>query len=301
MALQKVNYKGNTIDERYVSDSPVIFYDGKIVGDVLLDKPRTLKTKKTLAKVNIMIGSAILACKNKAILDDIEVIFENVADPTLENNTWEKISETAKKGEAQNYWQVGDTKETVYTYGITTRTYTARIVDFDHYDAYSPDSYGRTKAGITFELAEVSYDNPTYSSAVSRANSDISSFDFGDYAIKFKYPMNKNTLAIPGTSAVTGTSTKNAKGILPSEMELFGKKTNSYVEEGTQFAFYAAGNSKVKKKVGTTTKVEYWMRSIGIGSDWTTYPTVVNTSGASAFPSGTSTGHNSRFTIIFCI
>ena len=84
--------------------------------------------------------------------------------PTLEEASWEFISEVSRAGKAQEYWYVGDTK----TISIGGETYKAIIISFDHYypatgyyddTDYVPHYFGnienhvyypREKLGITF-------------------------------------------------------------------------------------------------------------------------------------------------------
>ena len=53
--------------------------------------------------------------------------------PTLEEASWEFISEVSRAGKAQEYWYVGDTK----TISIGGETYKAIIISFDHYYPWS--------------------------------------------------------------------------------------------------------------------------------------------------------------------
>lgn len=53
--------------------------------------------------------------------------------------------------------------------------------------------------------------------------------------------------------------TTNDKLFLLSEIEIFGSTTNSFAGEGTQYAYYQAGNSKVKNRSGSASY--WWERS----------------------------------------
>ena len=53
----------------------------------------------------------------------------------------------------------------------------------------------------------------------------------------------------------SGIQTTNDKLFLLSEIEIFGSTTYSFTGEGTQYAYYQAGNSKVKNRSGSA---DYW-------------------------------------------
>lgn len=64
------------------------------------------------------------------------------------------------------------------------------------------------------------------------------------------------------TSAGSQSSTINTtadKLFLLSEVEIFGSTSYSAAGEGTQYDYYKAGNSKVKKRNGSAT--DWWERS----------------------------------------
>ena len=64
-----------------------------------------------------------------------------------------------------------------------------------------------------------------------------------------------NKLSGTGGGSTSGTQTTNDKLFLLSEVEIFGTTTYSVPGEGTQYAYYKAGNSKVKKVNGSA---DYW-------------------------------------------
>ena len=64
-----------------------------------------------------------------------------------------------------------------------------------------------------------------------------------------------NKLSGTGGGSTSGTQTTHDKLFLLSEVEIFGTTTYSVPGEGTQYAYYKAGNSKLKKVNGS---VNYW-------------------------------------------
>ena len=69
-------------------------------------------------------------------------------------------------------------------------------------------------------------------------------------------PVKKLTSAGNKSSSIVTT---NDKLFLPSEIEIFGSTTYSFAGEGTQYAYYQAGNSKVKNLSGSANN--WWERS----------------------------------------
>ncbi len=205
------------------------------------------------------------------------------ADPILANNSWEVISAVARAGKAQKYWNVGDTKPIT----LESLTYNAQIMDFDVYDVSDPVSYGREKAGIVFQCKEVV--DLTYSSASAQVN--INRWVEEGAECKELIPMIKYP-KLASYNATTPTIYE-AKGISPSEQEVFGTTTKENIAVGTQYAFYAAGNSKVKANLSGT-KRNWWTRSAD--KSYSTRYVYVNTSGAVA--SGSSSYYSSP---VFCI
>ena len=70
-------------------------------------------------------------------------------------------------------------------------------------------------------------------------------------------PVNKASST--GGSSSSGTETVSDNCFLLAEIEIFGSTKQSVSGEGTQYAYYKAGNSKVKNKVGSASI--WWERS----------------------------------------
>ena len=67
-------------------------------------------------------------------------------------------------------------------------------------------------------------------------------------------------------------------------IEIFGSTTYSVSGEGTQYAYYKAGNSKVKNKGGSATS--WWGRSPNSG--YSNYFCIVSSGGSADYGSATS-------------
>lgn len=198
-------------------------------------------------------------------------------DPVFANNTWEKIIEAAASGRASELWQVGSTKP----YTIGDETYTARIIGFDHdaLDAtdakYGDASYngGKNKAAITLETVECT------STAYQIHTSNNQTIGWSACALRnTTLPAIKATIQSEIQNAIRTVVKKRAE----SPSADYGKYSetpdtlfilslieynrgdsvhSSFRNEGTAYAYYAAGNAIKKKKNGTNNNSEYWSAS----------------------------------------
>ena len=176
-----------------------------------------------------------------------------VTSPVLNDNTWETILAASDMGIASRIWNVGDTKN-ITVNGVS---YPVQIIGFNH----DTKTDGGT-AGITFQLVDCL--NTTYqmnssnnnaggwkSSAMrSRMSEFLGQLD-EDLQSVIK-PVNKLVSIGNNTSTI---ETVSDKLFLLSEVEIFGSTPYSFAGEGSQYAYYKAGNSKVKKVNGSA---DYW-------------------------------------------
>lgn len=173
---------------------------------------------------------------------------------TLENNSWEVISTLSQSGEAANYWSVGDTKDVTLTSG---ETITLVILGFNH------DS----GAGITFGMQDCL--NTTYlmnSSAtnVGGWNSSVMRTSTMETLYSLLPPdLQSVIVAVPKLTSAGNTSTTitttSDKLFLLSEIEVWGTTSYSASGEGTQYAYYANGGTRVKSVNGSPNG--WWLRS----------------------------------------
>lgn len=193
----------------------------------------------------------------------IVYIYPFVVGDTLNDTTWDNIAIVSKLGKAQDYWKVGDTK-TVAVNGVN---YQFQIIGFDH-DTLTTKDGTRTKAGITFQMVDCL--NTTYSMNGSNTNSggwngstmrtSTMATLLNQLPAALKNVLKSvNKLSGTGGGSTSGTQTTHDKLFLLSEVEIFGTTTYSVPGEGTQYAYYKAGNSKVKKVNGSANG--WWERS----------------------------------------
>nr|DAY37916.1 MAG TPA: hypothetical protein [Caudoviricetes sp.] len=189
----------------------------------------------------------------------IVYVYPFVVGDTLNDTTWDNIAIVSKLGKAQDYWKVGDTK-TVAVNGVN---YQFQIIGFDH-DTLTTKDGTRTKAGITFQMVDCL--NTTYSMNGSNTNSggwngstmrtSTMATLLNQLPAALKNVLKSvNKLSGTGGGSTSGTQTTHDKLFLLSEVEIFGTTTYSVPGEGTQYAYYKAGNSKVKKVNGSA---NYW-------------------------------------------
>lgn len=187
----------------------------------------------------------------------------------LEESSWDIISRISRAGCAMDTWQVGDIKNIT----INGTRYEFAIMDFDTYDVVDSSSYGRDKNGITFGIVNCM-------TTLKRMNPGSTNVG-GWGASEMKQTCNGFTLdsdllnvlvycKIPycGTyTSVTLSYDTSNKLFLPSYAEVFGSQSYSYEpksKEGSQFAYYANGGSKVKAVSGSDSI--WWLRSVSSDS-----------------------------------
>lgn len=155
--------------------------------------------------------------------------------------------------------------------------YAFDVIGFNHDNLTSPADYGTTtktgKAGITFQMHDLfattyqmnssSTSSGGWESSVMRTSTMATMKGYmpaaWQTAIK---PVNKASGA--GGGSLSGTEIVSDSCFLLAEIEIFGSTTYSVSGEGTQYAYYKAGNSKVKNEGGSA--YTWWARSPNSGS-----------------------------------
>lgn len=220
----------------------------------------------------------------------------------LDENTWEQISEASSSGVAENIWEVGDRKQvtlngTVGSLSLSNFSTYAFIIGFNHNSGR--EGSGRIhfqlaktalSGGTDICFTDGQYPN-TGSSAAFRMNT--SNTNFGGWedsymrnnicgtsksttsgrimgaipaelrnALKSVTKYTNNSGSSSASSAVTATTDFF---FLLSEYEVFGNITYSNTYEANyqqQYAYYSAGNSKVKYRHNSTGRAAlWWLRS----------------------------------------
>ena len=174
------------------------------------------------------------------------------------DNTWEQIIKACQRGAVPETWAVGNHK----TMMINGASYQVDIIGKNH-DTYAAGG----KAPLTFQLHDC------YADAKAMNSSNTNSGGWKNSAMR--------TTHLPAILALMPTEVQNGirevskkasvgrasstietvsdKLFLLSEVEIFGSTTYSEAGEGTQYDYYKAGNSKVKKRNDSATS--WWERS----------------------------------------
>lgn len=217
-------------------------------------------------------------------------------DPVFANNTWEQIIEACHNNEVPDTWVADGTCYKDMDIGGTP--YRIDIIGKNHDDL----SDGTGKAPLTFQMHDCynEFENINSSGTNGTGWTKCAMRSTKLPAILALMPaevqagireVQKKTSAGKQSTSI---QTTNDKLFLLSEIEVFGTTTHSYVgEEGTQYAYYKAGNSKVKNRSGSAQS--WWERSPCFRSS-TSFCDVDNWGSASYGPASTARG----FAFGFC-
>lgn len=195
------------------------------------------------------------------------------------DNTWAQIIAACQRGTVPETWVVGNSK----TMTIGGTDYTLDIIGKYH-DDYAD---GSGKAPLTLQMHDCYADRKKMNSSGTNSGGWTSCAMRSTHlpAILALMPtevqngireVNKMTSA--GSQSITINTTAD-KLFLLSEVEIFGNHSHSVAGEGTQYDYYKAGNSKVKKYNGSASV--WWERSPY--RSYSAYFCLVNSSGADTY------------------
>ena len=181
----------------------------------------------------------------------------------IESISWSQVATISKMGLASTAFHIGDEK----TLTVNGVSYTAVIIGFDHDTPVNTATYGRNKAGITWQLKNCL--NTTYKMNSSDTNnggwarcamrtstmatllSQLAS-DLKNAIVKVKKPSSAGNLS----NAINITEDSL---FLLSEVEIFGSTKYTKAGEGSQYEYYQSGNSRAKTVNGSA--LWWWERS----------------------------------------
>lgn len=192
----------------------------------------------------------------------------------LNDTDWADIDICGRLGMAQQFFKVGDSK----TVNIGGTNYEVQIIGFNHDDKVSGG-----KAAYSFQLVDCL--NQTQQMNTGNTNTG----GWNGSAMRGRMSTYKSQLPAAlrnviktvkkksgtGGGSSSGTQQTNDDLFLLSEIEIFGTTTYSVAGEGTQYEWYKAGNSRIKKVNGSAN--HWWERSPSSGS--TNYFCYVGSSG----------------------
>ena len=214
-------------------------------------------------------------------------------DATFANNDWSAIIAACQSGSVPDSWVVGNSK----TMTINGTSYQIDIIGKNH-DTYTA---GGT-APLTFQLHDC------YGTKYAMNSSNTNSGGWTSCAMRSTHlpailalmpsevqagirEVNKLTSA--GNKSATINTTAD-KLFLLSEIEIFGFVKYSKSGEGTQYGYYKASNSKVKKFNGSA---NIWWERSPYGSNSVSFGIVAN--GGYADYYGASIAHGVAFGFCF--
>ena len=239
--------------------------------------------------------------------------------PALNDNSWETIRRISDAGTGANYWSVGDCKEvtlngTVGKLSLSNVTTYAFIIGFNHNASVEGSNrihfqIGKTALSGGTDVCLVSgyYSNSDFYMNTSKTNSggwnnsymrktilgtSLSSYSGTIIAVipEALRAVLKSVTKYTDNTGGRSTAASNVTAttdyfFLLSEYEVFGSISNANSNEASkqaQYAYYSAGNSKVKcNHSETSNAVGWWLRSPNASS----YEKFVN-----VYPNGTAGG-----------
>ena len=240
-----------------------------------------------------------------------EVTLKTVSG-TLNDNDWATIKEVADRSEGANYWSVGDTKQITMngkvSDGLTLSNYSTYvyIIGFNHNSSVEGTgiAFGGFKTaasgGIDVALCDSAYPNSRTSGQwFNMNNSNTNGGGWSSSRMRSTtLPLVKSALpsdlqAVLKTTTIYSDNTGGGSDVasyvtatqdelyLLAEFEIFGARTYANSAERNyqkQYAYYVAGNSKIKyRHDSTATAVIWWERSVIATAS---YFCLVNTNGA---------------------
>lgn len=247
---------------------------------------------------------------------------------TLNDNEWSVIKTVSDAGEGANYWSIGDRKAVALsgTVGALSMsgTHYAFIIGFNHNSGVEGSGrihfqFGKTalSGGSDICFVDSKYGNTGSDAAFRMNTSNTNSGGWNNsYMRKTICPAFKNALPAAlksvlktvtkytdntGNSTAASAVTATTDDIfLLAEYEVFGTIARGNTNESSkqqQYAYYSAGNSKIKNKHSATGEAARWWLRSPYSSDSTYFVGV--------YPDGTvgysNANHSRGFAPGFCV
>lgn len=211
----------------------------------------------------------------------VSLLKDNFAD-----NEWAEIIAACQSGNVPDSWVVGNYKNMT----INGKAYRIDIIGKNH-DTYAA---GGT-APLTFQMHDC------YTETKQMNSSNTNSGGWQNSAMRTTHlPAILNMMPAEVKAAIRDVQKKSSAGnqsssiqttndklFLLSEIEIFGSTTYSFAGEGKQYAYYQAGNSKVKNLSGSA---DGWWERSPYSSNSTTFCFVSSDGNAGASIASTSRG-----------
>lgn len=286
------------------------------------------KTGKATITVKVAAGTNHTAPSNKTCAVSCE--FLPAVGTPLNNISWADIKRISDAGLASNYFAVGDRKAVALSGTVgnlsLSGTYYCYIIGINHNSAKEGANrihfqFGKTAAsgGTDICFVDSGYgSNKTSGSWFNMNNSQSNSGGWNNSRMRtvicpaFKSAMPSDLQAVLKTTTKysdnTGGGSNTASYVtatseevfLLAEFEVFGARSYANSAEQnyqTQYAYYSAGNSKVKYRHSATGSTAYWwLRSVR--ADYSNIFCNVDTSGSA---NGSFANYSYGFAPAFCV
>lgn len=176
----------------------------------------------------------------------------------LNDTDWADIDICGRLGMAQQFFKVGDSK----TVNIGGTNYEVQIIGFNHDDKVSGG-----KAAYSFQLVDCLNQTQQMNTGITNTggwNGSAMRGRMSTYKSQLPAALRNVIKTVKkksgtGGGSSSGTQQTNDDLFLLSEIEIFGTTTYSVAGEGTQYEWYKAGNSRIKKVNGSA--ISWWERS----------------------------------------
>ena len=247
---------------------------------------------------------------------------------TLNNNEWSVIKTVSDAGEGANYWSIGDRKAVALsgTVGALSMsgTHYAFIIGFNHNSGVEGSGrihfqFGKTalSGGSDICFVDSKYGNTGSDAAFRMNTSNTNSGGWNNsYMRNTICPAFKNALPAAlksvlktvtkytdntGNSTAASAVTATTDDIfLLAEYEVFGTIARGNTNESSkqqQYAYYSAGNSKIKNKHSATGEAAHWW----LRSPYSSYSTSFVIVGTGGTVGGRSAYLSYGFAPGFCV
>ena len=211
----------------------------------------------------------------------------------LNDTDWADIDICGRLGMAQQFFKVGDSK----TVNIGGTNYEVQIIGFNHDDKVSGG-----KAAYSFQLVDCL--NQTQQMNTGNTNTG----GWNGSAMRGRMSTYKSQLPAAlrnviktvkkksgtGGGSSSGTQQTNDDLFLLSEIEIFGTTTYSVAGEGTQYEWYKAGNSRIKKVNGSA---DFWWERSPFSGNTSSFCSVDSSGSANSSYAGSSRGVSFGFCV----
>ena len=221
--------------------------------------------------ISVAAGTNYTAPASKTCAVTVSFLKDNFAD-----NDWSAIIAACHSGSVPSSWVAGNSK----TMTINGTSYQIDIIGKNH-DTYAAGGTAPLTFGLHDCYADTKAMNSSNTNSGGWKNSAMRTTHLPAILALMPTEVQNGIREVSKKTSAGGASstieTVSDKLFLLSEVEIFGSTSYSAAGEGTQYDYYKAGNSKVKKRNGSA--ANWWERS-PYASDSTYFCLVFSNGGA---------------------